>query len=277
MNDKLEKSGRSLIQHGPDSNRIYLMKLDPADLPALPARLDELAAQHGYTKIFAKVPAPHTAPFLHSGYRQEGAIPKFYDGRIQAAFLGKFINPAREISPQRSEIERIITLAQSKNRMPAKPLPAPYRLRPAVENDAEALAELYRRVFASYPFPIHDPAYLIDTLKSHVCYCIAETENGDIAAAASGEMDRENRNAEMTDFATHPDHLGRGLAVHLLRFMEPLMARNRIATLYTIARAVSPGMNITFAKCGYTFGGTLINNTQISGSIESMNLWYKTP
>jgi hypothetical protein len=35
-------------------------------------------------------------------------------------------------------------------------------------------------------------------------------------------------------------------------------------------------MNITFAKCGYIFGGTLINNTQISGSIESMNLWHKS-
>ncbi len=53
------------------------------------------------------------------------------------------------------------------------------------------------------------------------------------------------------------------------------MAKRGIATLYTIARAISPSMNITFAKCGYAFGGTLINNTQISGSIESMNLWHK--
>jgi putative beta-lysine N-acetyltransferase len=88
-------------------------------------------------------------------------------------------------------------------------------------------------------------------------------------------MDKENRNAEMTDFATLPEHLGNGLAVHLLNFMEPEMQKRGIATLYTIARAISPGMNITFAKCGYIFGGTLINNTQISGSIESMNLWYK--
>ena len=33
MSDTLEKLGNSQIQHGPDNNRIYLMKLDPADLP----------------------------------------------------------------------------------------------------------------------------------------------------------------------------------------------------------------------------------------------------
>ena len=130
-------------------------------------------------------------------------------------------------------------------------------------------------MFASYPFPIHDPDYLIETMRSHVCYFVAE-KDGKIAAASSGEMDQENRNAEMTDFATLPDHLGNGLAVHLLKFMEPEMRKRNIATLYTIARAISPGMNITFAKCGYTFGGTLINNTQISGSIESMNLWHRS-
>lgn len=32
---------------------------------------------------------------------------------------------------------------------------------------------------------------------------------------------------------------------------------------------------VTFARNGYTFSGTLLNNTDISGSIESMNVWYK--
>ena len=48
-----------------------------------------------------------------------------------------------------------------------------------------------------------------------------------------------------------------------------------IKMAYTIARAVSYGMNITFCKRGYTFAGTLINNTNISGGIENMNVWYK--
>ncbi|MCF7848311.1 MAG: putative beta-lysine N-acetyltransferase [Kiritimatiellales bacterium] len=275
MSDTLEKIGNSQIQHGPDNNRIYLMKLDPADLPGIIDQLDALAAEKGYTKIFAKVPTPHTATFTAGGYRKEGNIPNFYNGKTDAAFLGKFIDPSREITPQRDEIEKIILLAQSKTGSVVKPLPKGYSLRSAVEADAEELAKVYQRVFASYPFPIHNPDYLIETMRSHVCYFVAE-KDGKIAAASSGEMDKDNRNAEMTDFATLPEHLGNGLAVHLLKFMEPEMHRRGIATLYTIARAISPGMNITFAKCGYAFGGTLINNTQISGSIESMNLWYQS-
>ena len=34
-------------------------------------------------------------------------------------------------------------------------------------------------------------------------------------------------------------------------------------------------MNITFAKAGYTYGGRLINNTNISGQIESIKVWYR--
>jgi hypothetical protein len=58
--------------------------------------------------------------------------------------------------------------------------------------------------------------------------------------------------------------------------MEKHMIDNNIITSYTIARAKSPGMNITFARNGYEYSGTLINNTQISGKIESMNVWLKT-
>ncbi len=275
MSDTLEKIGNSQIQHGPDNNRIYLMKLDPADLPGLIDQLNELAEEKDYTKIFAKVPDPCASAFVREGYCREGMIPHFYNGETDATFLGKFIDPRREITPQRDEIEKIIALAQSKSGSPMKPLPEGYTLRPAAEADAAELTEVYRQVFASYPFPIHDPDYLIETMRSHVCYFVAE-KDGKIAAASSGEMDQENRNAEMTDFATLPEHLGNGLAVHLLKLMEPEMRKRNIATLYTIARAISPGMNITFAKCGYIFGGTLINNTQISGSIESMNLWHRT-
>lgn len=79
----------------------------------------------------------------------------------------------------------------------------------------------------------------------------------------------------MTDFATLPDHLGQGLAVRLLWHMEREMPGYQMRTAYTIARSLSPGMNITFAKMGYLFAGTLVNNTDISGQIESMNIWYK--
>jgi len=58
--------------------------------------------------------------------------------------------------------------------------------------------------------------------------------------------------------------------------MENEVRAKGIKTAYTIARAASAGMNVTFAKGGYHFGGRLINNTNISGRIESMNVWFKS-
>ena len=95
MSDTLTKIGNSQIQHGPDNNRIYLMKLDPTDLPELIDQLDALSAEKGYTKIFAKVQEPCAAEFVLNGYRREGMIPHFYNAETTAAFLGKFIDPAR--------------------------------------------------------------------------------------------------------------------------------------------------------------------------------------
>ena len=96
-----------------------------------------------------------------------------------------------------------------------------------------------------------------------------------LAALSSCEIHSGESNAEMTDFAALPHHRGQNLALHLLGRMEEELAWRRIGVAYTIARANSFGMNITFAKAGYAFAGTLTNNTNISGQIESMNVWYK--
>ncbi len=88
-------------------------------------------------------------------------------------------------------------------------------------------------------------------------------------------MDPSSRSAEMTDFATLPDYRGFSLASHLLSEMEQNIVDEGIETGFTIARAASIGMNVTFAKGGYEYSGRLRNNTNISGDIESMNVWYK--
>jgi putative beta-lysine N-acetyltransferase len=81
----------------------------------------------------------------------------------------------------------------------------------------------------------------------------------------------------MTDFATLPPHRKQGLARALLAHMDRCAADAGVRVSFTIARALSFGMNITFRRRGYRFGGTLINNTQIAGSLESMNVWYRHP
>ena len=97
-----------------------------------------------------------------------------------------------------------------------------------------------------------------------------------IVSLASSEIDYEAGNVEMTDFATLPRYRGQGLGHWLLSRMETEMRSEGIATAYTIARALERGINILFARRGYEYGGTIHNNTNIGGQIESMNVWYKS-
>lgn len=277
MTDQIETIGHSLIQHGPHNDRIYLMNLARQDLPELLPLLDELGREEGYSKIFAKVPAPVCQPFLAEGYEQEAAIPAFYSGREDALFLGKYLCEERRTEERCDLVENVIATAMEKAAAHAgeQPFPAGITCRVAGRDDAGEMAELYREVFPTYPFPIHDPAYLEETMADNVVYFGAWQDQGELLALSSAEMDLAGRNVEMTDFATQPRVRGRGLATCLLAEMEAAMEERDMQMAYTIARAYSYGMNITFARKGYAFGGTLIRNTQISGDLESMNVWYK--
>ncbi|MBN1361245.1 MAG: putative beta-lysine N-acetyltransferase [Sedimentisphaerales bacterium] len=277
MADTMEKLGNSLVQHGKSSDRVYLMKLDPADVPPIVGEIEYLAEANDYGKVFCKVPAPVAQAFVAAGYREEARIPRFFNGRKDAAFMSRFRKPARRrvTAEQQKAMDAALAVARQKRKSPIPRPKTAYRIRRLDKKDTRQLAALYRKVFATYPFPIFDPAYLRKTMATHIRY-FGAFRDGQLVAASSAETDPEARNAEMTDFATDPDHRKKRLAVRLLRGMEVEMQATGFATLYTIARAVSVGMNATFARCGYEFGGTLINNTQIAGRIESMNVWYKS-
>ncbi|MFT5699867.1 MAG: putative beta-lysine N-acetyltransferase [Desulforhopalus sp.] len=274
--DHIESFGQSLIQHGPANDRVYLMKLDRADLPDIIDHIHELALRCGYSKIFAKVPAYAKAQFKQGGYRLEAAIPNFYNGKEDGLFMARYYDSERMID---SDFKRVLTVIE-KAQEEAAPSPQQKEIRQGLECrvatplDCPQMSELYRQVFESYPFPIYDPEYLRQTMAENVVYAgIWQDEK--LLALSSAEVDKKMANAEMTDFATHPDCRGFGFANVLLHMLEDLVAKTGIKTCYTIARATSFGMNITFARNSYTFAGTLINNTQISGSLESMNIWHK--
>ena len=275
MTDTIEQFGQSTIQHGPHSNRAYLMSLAADDLPRLVPYLDQLAQEQAYTKVFAKVPEAALEPFRQSGYEAEAEIPEFYRGEEHVYFMGKYFCPERQQERKPDLVESALQAAQSRQGSQADlALPASMTCRLTEPADAEAMADVYRQVFATYPFPIHDPGYLRETMESHVDY-LGIWDNDQLVALASAEKDVRGQNAEMTDFATLPDYRGQGLAGHLLDRLEEVAGERGIQTAYTIARAYSYGMNITFARGGYTYSGTLTHNTQISGELESMNVWYK--
>ncbi len=273
--DKVERLGNSHIQHGTFNDRIYLMKLSCRDYPDIVNRLNNLAGYHGYSKIFAKVPESAGSLFRKNGYKVEARIPSFYNGEETGLFLGKFLQTNRQNSSDRETIQSVLKTAEEKAALADSPtLPEPMRWRICRPDDAEEMAEVYRHIFKTYPFPIRDPDYLRETMADNVVYFAVECDEK-IVSLASSEMYKEDRHVEMTDFATLPEYRRNGLATFLLSVMEEEMRRQGLKLSYTIARAISYGMNITFSRMGYRYSGTLLNNTNISGRLESMNVWYK--
>ena len=263
----------ALFQNGPLNDRIYLMDLGSAEPRTLVPKLVELAKEKKYGKVFAKIPQSAKEPFFEEGFSLEASIESLYGGKEDAIFLGLFLDEKRTYEPLAERYEEIITLAFSKETIDDTK-GASVLL--CTKDDATEMARLYRTIFASYPFPIDDPAFIRDSMDEHTVYAAIE-EDGVLVALASGEcnVSSARQYAEMTDFATLSDARGNGYALELLQFLEETLHKRGILTFYTIARAVSAGMNITFAKAGYSYGGRLKNNTNIAGKIESMNVWYK--
>jgi putative beta-lysine N-acetyltransferase len=197
----------------------------------------------------------------------------FYDGVESGCFLGKFVDPRRAVEPDPGRVQAVLDECGNP-REPLEPLAPGFEITPLNGRHVQRLAELYGEVFASYPFPIDDPEFLRQGMDGDTIY-YGVFQGDRLVAASSAELDRGAGNAEMTDFATLPITRGNSLAAHLLARMESDLATTAVRTPYTIARATSFGMNITFARAGYVYGGTLVCNTQIMGRLESMNVWYR--
>ncbi len=277
MRDTFETIGHgSAIHHGMLNNRIYLMKLHKDDRENIIELVETLAKKNGYTKIICKVPKSEAPIFFAEGYLTEAFIPKFYNSKEDAFFLSKFITQGRFLDIEREQLHELRdVLEESKSEVKkANAHASEYTLRKLDSNDVDQMTDLYRIVFESYPFPIHNPGYILKTMKENVQYYGVE-KLGTIVAIASAEIDFKGQNAEMTDFAVHPDHKGKSLSKLILNKLEAAMKSQDITTLYTIARLNSIPMNKTFIRYDYTYTGTLRRNTNIAGQIESMNIYYK--
>ncbi|WP_332450781.1 putative beta-lysine N-acetyltransferase [Methanoculleus sp.] len=266
--------GRSLVHHGPFNDRAYLFRLDPADVPGIAGRLLALARGRGYSRVFARVPAPACGHFISSGYLPRARIPGLYRGEVDGYYLAAYRDPLQ--GNWQDGIDDVLAVAEEKGRKGAAstPLEPEFTCTPATPADAPALATIYRKVFVTYPVPVQDPAYLAREMHHNLhCFCIRDGEK--IAAIASAAVDPESKFAEMTGFATLPEYQGCGFSDHLLRQMEAKMRSIGIKTAFAIARARSYPANIIFARTGYTHAGTVPGCVNICGSLEDMSVWYR--
>lgn len=275
MEDKIETIGKgSIIQHGKLNNRIYLIKLGKEDCPGIMDELRRIAADNAYTKIFCKVPVWAAPDFFADGFLTEAIIPGFYCGKDAAFFLAKYLDSDRLMQVESQSLRELSDLLKSTHIKEQIPENDSFHIRQLGVADVEQITDIYRKVFLSYPFPIHNSEYILHTMQERVRY-FGVSKKEKLIAVASAEIDEEGKNAEMTDFATDPDFRGQKLGQLLLSTMEKEMEAIRMKTLYTIARLRSIPMNKVFLKHQYQYAGTLLSNTNISGSIESMNVYYK--
>jgi putative beta-lysine N-acetyltransferase len=275
MNDNICRFGRSTYQHGPLNDRIYLMELSPEDVPGIILFFEDLSEEKGYSKIFVKVPDSVRDQFLSRGYRVEARVPGLFRGNEDGVFMARYLDDRRGVEAGMARIREIVRESiQDAEVYQRKDLPPGYTLQACKRTEAGEIADLYGRIFESYPFPVHDPEYIRTVMQEHIRF-FSVRKDRELAAVASTEIYRQDSFVEMTDFATDPRHAGLNLASHLLERMEDEMMDEGIRVAYTICRACSFPINITFARAGYRYGGTLQNNTNICGSFESMNVWYK--
>jgi putative beta-lysine N-acetyltransferase len=274
--DRTEKVGKSLVQYGPNNNRIYLMKLQKEDRDEILDRLDEIAYENELTKIMAKIPDWALNRFEDKGYKIEARVPQFFGRGSDGYFMAKFLDASRSTLSQDEELRmyQVRKEVEASGEPRNNELPHDKSIRQLHESDVDSLVEIYRRVFDVYPFPIFEPEFLLKTMQEDQVY-YGVFEDQDLVAVSSADMNPENEDAEMTDFATLPEYRGQNLSYHLLKFMIDDLENEDVRVLYTIARANSIGMNKTFKRMGFELRGTLVHNTLIGSTIENMNIWSR--
>lgn len=237
--------------------------------------LAEKAKSQGLDKIWLKSPARWENAFLNAGMKQEASIPGYYKGEEPALIFAMYLSEARQ-TPSNAICVKLVKklLCGFETVTGERTLPTGITSKWAQPEHCPDLARLFSKVFPTYPFPVFNPEYLRHTMNDGTWY-ITAWHGDELVAATSAETDRLQKNAEMTDFATLPAWRGHGLASCLLSGLESRLESEGYRCLYTIARSSSIGMNKVFAGAGYGFSGVLINNCNISGDFEDMNVWSK--
>lgn len=246
------------------------------DISGICERIDYLARENGFDKIFVKARADQWQQFLIHGYMLEGIILHYFDGE-DAFVVSRFLSQARVSSPTLIEEAELIQSLMATPRNPKPLVPPPgYTISVANEEDIPAIALLYSHVFASYPAPLTMPDFLLSTMRRNVVYMIIKDPQGQVVSAASADIDARHANAEMTDCATFPAERGKGLMAMALASLEGILRERGIKCAYTMARATEAAMNKVFHNLSYDYCGRLINNCDISGGFEDINIWSKS-
>lgn len=236
--------------------------------------LNDAAAKNKFHKVIIKSLQEDVSLWLKNGYMYEGEFSGYFNGAAAIAMCKYFKNERRNSDYWLEEDNILKDVLNLSPPSLSSPLPNGYTLRMADEQDAKGLADLYGTVFEVYPTPMDDPQYVLKIIRSGTLFCLI-THQDKIVSAASADVDSKYHNAELTDCATLIEHRKYGLMKHLIDQLEKELFDRKIFCSYSIARALSFGMNAVFHQKGYLYKGRLANNCKIFNKYEDMNIWVK--
>lgn len=234
-----------------------------------------LAGEKKLGKVISNCQTPLLKPFREAGFTVEGMINGFFRGE-DAFCVSYFIDKDQSISLKKLEEDAILyecTGAKAKRTFTSN-CEDKFEIRDALPRDIPQMVDVFAATFETYPSPIFDGSYIKSAMDSHVLFKVA-LHDKKIVSAASADMDYTNLNAEITDCATYPEYRGQGLLSNLVYSLELDLKPKGFYALYSLSRAMNPGINAVLSKQGYRCTGRLVNNCHICGGFEDMNIWVK--
>lgn len=242
--------------------------------PSLFSRhLIDVANQKKLEKIWLWALPADVSEFLQGGFRMEGSLFRGeYDEFVVS--LAYYVSEVRGHSDMLQAESDIIHSVRMKPIKQSQGLPPEIELKLLNETFAPQISQVLTNVFTSYPTPVENPHYVRSLIQQGNIFAGAFSQDRLIGVAAA-YPDPMLKRCEMTDCATLEEYRGHSLSERLLRILEHEVQKRGSFNLYTLARAQSYGMNRVFHKLGYEYQGQLINNCDIAGSFQDMNLWSR--
>ncbi|WP_416147963.1 putative beta-lysine N-acetyltransferase [Salipaludibacillus sp. HK11] len=261
----------------PTSKRLKVYKLPLQDqIEPFIQSVKQLGEKYECDKLIFYVKLSEQSLIHRYTTRYEGMIESFFNGD-DAHIYALFLYPERNLShfsKREKDVFRIVNRKKGEGLTHQFHLPTSYYMRWAVKEDADQMSSLYKTIFKSYPTPMNEPEFIKQMMDDEVYFLVVEHDRK-IVSACSAEILTPYHAAELSDCATYRVHRSKKLLSYQVSHLVPRLKKMGVRTLFSYSRSMSVGMNIVNAKHGFKFGGRMIQNSNICGSIENMNIWYK--
>lgn len=278
MFETIENIDGALVYHGNMHNRIYFSEADNVNLDNLLQKMKDLAEMKRYEKILGKASEKGLNVLKSKGFIVEAKIPGLYNGSVDGYFLADYTNKQRHVNDEKimKTIATVKTIAEAANKPNTDShflMPENLDIKELSSADFHLLEDLHQKAYKYHPHQIKDATYF-SKLKdlNHQFYGLFQ--DGELLVSAILAVNSSESNMEIVDFITHPNYRGQNLSYFLVQEIKQQMDDLKCKTVYTMVRATSYGLNITFSKHGFLLAGTLTNNCKVLDTMESMNVWY---